>query len=121
MRKLSEIKGDEAVDVLAALMSPVTAIFSDKEVSNKWKKKGSKMVEVASFVFKQHKDAVIDMLVILDGRTRKEYLAESSVASIIHDVMVLFDDPDMQQLFTGAGQEKRPSGSATENTKGSEK
>lgn len=123
MRRLSEIKGEEAIDVMAALMSPASIILSDESVKERMKRKNSTMAEVAAYVVKSHKDSVIDMLTILSGKTRNEYVENMSVLSLVQDVIYMFNEPELQELFTGQEQKEDGghSGPATATTKGKTK
>ena len=73
MRKLSEIKGEEALDVLADMLVPITAIANDEEVREGF---NTNVATCASVALKKHKDDVIDMLAALDGRSREEMLED---------------------------------------------
>ena len=117
MRRLSEIKGEDAVDVLADLMSPVTAITSDEKIRKTWESKKKTMADFVTAIFKSHKDALVQVLCILDGSTRDEYLKNATVISIVQDAMYVMNDPVMKELFTGQSQKsvEENSGSATES------
>lgn len=123
MRRLSEIKGEEAIDVMAALMSPASIILSDKSVKERMQAKGSTMAEVAAYVIKSHRDSVIDMLTIMSGETRNEYVESMSALSLLQDVIYMFNEPELQELFTGQAQSAgvERSGPATATTKGKTK
>lgn len=118
MRKLSQIKGEDAVDVMAALLSPASTITSDEKVKDMMRREKTTMAEVAAYVAKKHRDAIIDILHIIDGTTRKEYLAKTTALSLLQDIMYVFDEPELQSLFTGQSQNEADdnSGSVTENT-----
>ena len=123
MRRLSEIQGEEAIDVMAALMSPASIILSDESVKERMQRKNSTMAEVAAYIAKNHKDSVIDMLTILSGKTRNEYVENMSVLSLVQDVIYMFNEPELQELFTGQAQSEGGghSGPATATTKGATK
>ena len=47
MRKLSEIKGEEALDVLAEIIEPITIIANDEEVKAGFETNVAKCVSIA--------------------------------------------------------------------------
>lgn len=123
MRKLSEIEGEKAVDVLAAAMSPASAIFSDPEVKKQFQAEGHTLAENAAYVLKTHKKDVVKILAIIDGKSSKEYLSSVNVITLMHDAVELFTDPELVSLFSQQGQDdtETHSGSATETTEDDEK
>ena len=117
MRRLSEIKGEEAIDVLAEIMTPVSSICGDEKVKKTWESRDKNLMAFVQIMFKNHKDALVDVLCILDGSTRKEYLKSATVISIVEDAFYVMNDPVMKELFIGQGQmlDDADSGSAMES------
>ena len=70
--KLSEYKGEKALDLLADLFEPATAIMADKEIMNAVRANLPK-IKIVKTVIKNHKREVIEILAILDGEDPKEY------------------------------------------------
>ncbi|MBQ3330804.1 MAG: hypothetical protein IJG87_06460 [Ruminococcus sp.] len=112
--KLSDYKDEAALDLLADLIEPATEILADAEV-RKAAEDGSRLRAVA-LAIKNHKRAVMSVLATFDGVPATEY--HCNVLTLPAKLIELFDDPDIAQLFTFAGQteEQTPSGSPTENT-----
>ena len=96
MRKLSEIKGEEALDVLADMLVPITAIANDEEV-----RKGfdTNIATCASIALKKHKDDVIDMLTALDGRSKEEMLNDIDLLTLPSVLIEVLSEPAVQNLF----------------------
>lgn len=118
--KLSEYKGEQALDMLADLLEPATAIMADKEIARlvKAKMPPIKSVKVA---IKNHKQEVIEILAILDGADPKEYAEKVNLFTLPAKLLEIFNDPDLMSLFTLQGQKTETlSGSATESTEASE-
>ena len=113
MRKLSEIKNGDALDVLADIMDPVVRICQDTKIKElAWKKDKIGAVQVA---IKNHKKDVLHILAILDGEDPDVY--EVNIVQIPIKVFDLLNDPDMAAFFESQGlmTSGKSSGSATEN------
>ena len=91
MRKLSEIKGEEALDVLAEILVPIVEIANDEEVREGMEKNVAKCVSIA---LKKHKAEVMDILRAIDG---KEPDVDLLTLPVI--LMEIFSEPAVQSLF----------------------
>ena len=96
MRKLSEIKGEEALDVLADMLVPITAIANDEEVREGF---NTNVATCASVALKKHKDDVIDMLTALDGRSKEEMLEDMNLLTLPAVLVEILNEPAVQSLF----------------------
>lgn len=114
MRSLAEIKGDDALELIADLLEPATEIMSDEKVKNAFYSKNS--AAAIKVAIKEHKDAVIVILAALNECDAKDY--KPSVAQIIKDALQIVNDKALLDLFTLPNQtlEEDTSGSASENT-----
>lgn len=117
MRRLDEIKGEEAIDVTADLFADITKVFANEKVQE-MRAKGKGMADILAFVLKKRKSDVVHMLATLDGCTTKEYLEKTSIRTLLQDANDLMGDPLVGELFTLQGQNKSSanSGSVTDNT-----
>ena len=115
MKRLSEYKGDEAIDLLADLMDPVVEIISDAEVAKMLQTK--RIAAAVKPILKSHKEAVICILALLNGKSAEEYKNEVNVFTIPKAILEILNDPDLMSLFTSAEQTEgvTSSGSASEN------
>lgn len=98
MRKLSEIKGEEALDVLAEIIEPAAEIFTDEAVK-KALTEGKNKLEAVKVVLKNHKKAVIAVLAAIDGKTVEQMSEEITPASLPKMLMEQINDPELQKLF----------------------
>lgn len=119
MRRLSEIKGDEAFDVLADLLDPVTEIAADEEIRALIV--SGKRLKTVSAILKNHKRQIVEVLAILEGVDPEIY--KPSLAEIPIKLIYLVNDPVFAPFFTSQGQnlEETFFGSAMENTEATEK
>lgn len=96
MRKLSEIKGEEAIDVLAEIIVPITAIVNDDEVQAGFKENVAKCVSIA---LKKHKSEVIEILASINGKSVEETLEEIDILSLPSYIIDALNEPAIQSLF----------------------
>ena len=117
MKKLSEIKNEEALDVLADLLNPIAELSKDEGLKKVYsdKKNGGKSPAVR-YAIKNHKKAVLEILAILDGENPETY--EVNMIQIPIKVMELLNDEDMVNFFQSQGLtiSDESSGSAMEST-----
>lgn len=100
MRKLSEIKNEDALDVLADILDPVTELFTDRVFEKKFKEN---IKEAIKYVIKAHKKAIIELLAGLEGVPVKDY--EVNLIQIPVRLLELFNDEDMLSFFHSQGLE----------------
>ena len=113
--KLSEYKGEAALDILADLIEPAGEIMSDKEIGEVFKQNRFKAIGLA---IKNHKKAVMQIMAALDGVPVAEY--KCNVFSLPVKILELLNDPELIQLFTYQGQtgDAKSSGSASVSIEG---
>ena len=111
--KLSEYQGEEALDLLADMIEPISEIMTDKEIGEIWKTNRFKAIKLA---IKNHKKAVIEVMALLDGAPAEEY--KCNLFTLPFKILELLNDPALVQLFTYQGQtgDAKSSGSVTVNT-----
>lgn len=114
MRSLTEIKGDNALDLIADLLEPATEIMSDKSVKTAYET--GNMASAVKVAIKGHKDAVKLILALLNEQDVDTY--EPSVAEIVKGTLQILSDKALQDLFTLPNQNpvEDTSGSASEST-----
>ena len=113
MRKLSEYRDDEAVELLADILEPVCVICADKEVQDSMSK--SKM-EIIHACMKRHPKEVRQIMATLDGVPFEDY--HIGVFDIPLKMLYILNDEDLVSFFQSQGQMASVNafGSATENT-----
>ncbi len=111
--KLSDIKGEEAFDVLEALIDPASRIMADQEVTKTFNS-GAPKLELAKLLLREHKKEIIEILAILDRVPVEEY--EVNLLTLPKKLLEILNDPMMAEVFPSPEQTKTSSTSATENT-----
>lgn len=122
--KLSDFKGEEALDVLADIIEPLTMVLADVEIQELAKSKPAP-VKYVKPMLKNHKGEIIEVLARLNNKPVEEYKKEVTLITLPKELLDLINDPEVQSLFHSQGQTVltplASSGSATENTEASEK
>lgn len=97
--KLSEIKGEQALDVLADIIEPITTICADEEISSMIKS-GLPMIKTIKPIIKNHKKEIIEILAVIDGVEPEDY--EVNVLTLPVKLLELFNDPVFKEVFQSA-------------------
>lgn len=124
MRKLSEIRGEDAIEVLAQIVEPAAEIMSDKEIVSA--ARGEKRIRLVSLMLKTHKTEVLQIMAALDGVdyedevAYKQYVDSQNLLSLPKALLDIVNDKDLMDLFTSQGQDETSSGSAMESTEAAE-
>ena len=113
MRKLSEFRDEEALELLADLLQPLSQIASDSSFRTAWKS-GAKVYDVAKLLIKGHKSEVMDIMASLEGVPREEF--HCNVLTLPMMLVSILNDEDFMAFFASAGQSilTDNSGSVTE-------
>jgi len=109
--KLSEIRGERAIEVIADLIEPIADIASDPKCANLFQgevKKGETVREAGlrnlkakvPYLLRTHKHNVIAILAALND-TPAESL---NLFSITKGIVDMFSDKELIELFTSAAQ-----------------
>ena len=116
--KLSEIKGEKALEVVADLIDPVGRLMQDEKFKE-YIDSDSKL-ELIKYLLKNHKKDVLEILALLNGEDPKTY--EPTLLSLPKMLMDLLSDPDVMSLFGSQDQntELASFGPATENIEAKE-
>lgn len=109
--KLSDIKGDACLDVLADITGPVIVLAQDEDVkalfSGNGCPEGADRYQYATEqvkkglpkLVKAHKAEVIKILAALDGKAPEEYAKELTLAKLMADIVELLTDEDFGSFF----------------------
>ena len=120
MKRLSDFKGEEAIEVLADIMIPLSTIFADPKLKDLGKDKKKTIAEMIQPMIKNHKKELIQILARLNEQDVEEYKANMSLLTLPADILALVNDPEVQSLFPSQRQIAKTSdassGSAMENT-----
>lgn len=96
MRKLAEIKGDDALDVLAEILVPITTITNDDEVKAGFETNVAQSVSIA---LKKHKKEVEDIMSAVGGKPWDELKEEVTLMTLPATMYEILSDPVVQSLF----------------------
>jgi len=94
--KLSEVKNEAALEMLADLLEPVAEILADKEISQAISA-GKKMQAIKSAI-KKHKKAVFTMMAILDGVPVESYTC--NIITLPMKLIEILNDEELAAFFT---------------------
>ena len=118
--RLSDIKGEQALDVLADIIEPVAKILADENLK-KVKEQNVPIIKVVPYLLKNHKRSIIEILAILDGKTYDEYVQEVSIVALPTRIIELLNDPMLVEVFQSQAQTESTSfGPAMVNTEAKE-
>lgn len=95
MLKLSEIKGERALEVIAEIIDPVSDLVKDKgfkAVCDTGDKLG-----VVKYLLKNHGKNVLKILALINDEDPDTY--EPTIIQLPKMVLELFEDPDITELF----------------------
>ena len=117
--RLSDYKGEEALDKLAEIIEPLTAMFADSELQELAKQGGS-TIKYAKPMLKNHKQEVFEILAALENEPVETYKEKVTLLTLPVKFLEFFNDPEVQALFPSQSQSEVTSlpnfGSVTENT-----
>lgn len=99
MSRLTELKNEQAAELLAELVEPAATIFADEEIREALKESKMKGVKCA---MKKHSKELIDLLCAVDGAERGTY--KVNAMQIITKTIALLSDKDLIQAFTSQEQ-----------------
>lgn len=115
MKKLSDYKGDEAIDLWADLLEPMSNILSDDDVRKVIASKASKMM-IAKEILKSHKKEAVEIMLRIDPAPIDGLNIILRLISILSDIG---HNDEIKSFFGYAEQEKeekKPSISVMEST-----
>ena len=125
--KLSEIKGERAVEVIADLIEPIANIATDKECADLFSVKPVKgedknvtarkhLVKKVPLLLKTHKRDVIKIIATLDGKS----VDDMNLFSITAALIGLVQDEALIELFTSAARSVEETPPTDTSAKGQE-
>ena len=104
--KLSDIKGERTLDVIADLIGPVCNIAMDDEAASLFKprkpKKGQtptqafieRVREGAPKLLRDHRDDLVAILATIKGAEPAEYAGSMTLSGVVADVIELLSDEE---------------------------
>ena len=125
--RLSDIKGERTLDVIADIIDPIANIAEDSAAAALFRReklpegetpKGFMLQRVRKHLpqlLKGHKGDIIAILAAIEGVSAAEYSEKLDLVKLTKDFTELLTDEAFTQLFISA-QSGMPSGSAPEST-----
>ena len=109
--RLSDFEDEKAIEVIADLIGPISTIAREIQ---KNKKDDMTVAQLVGFALKKCKKEAIQMFAILNDIPVEEYHCNG--ATILADMINMFSDPSLMQLFGLQSKMPTSSGSASVNT-----
>lgn len=113
--KLSEIRGEEAIELLGDMLEPATEIMADSKVANAVESGKPKLL-IAKIILKEHPKAILEILALINREDPTTF--NPSIFILPKMVLDLLNDEEVINLFHSQSQlkEGESSASASENT-----
>ena len=118
MKKLSDYKDEEAIDLWADLFDPFSIILSDKKIAEMLRARKAPIF-IASDIVKRHKAEAKEIILRIDDTPINGLNLMVRLMELLTEIS---KDPTMQSFFglsAEAQKEEKLSGSALENTEAS--
>lgn len=115
MKKISDYEGNEAIELWADLLDPVSRIIADKNILE-LKNSGMPVVAMIKEVLKTHAEDAIEILERIDPTPINGVTIVTRMVSVVNEFIT---NEDLKDFFGLAEQEKKeelPTGPATEST-----
>lgn len=127
--KLSDIKGDRVLDVIADIVDPIANMVQDKDVAAMFECKAvpdgmeardffaKRMCKGLPVLLKSHKADIIAIMAAIEGVTPEQYAASLDFPKLFTDVMELVTDDALLDFLSSpeTGKDATASGSASAN------
>lgn len=127
--KLSDIKGDRVLDVIADIIDPIAKMVQDKDVAAMFKREAvpegmdahdffaKRMCKGLPVLLKSHKADIIAVMAAIEGVTPEQYAESLDFPKLFTDVMELVTDDAFLNFLsspeTGKGADAPGSASAS--------
>ena len=129
--RLSDIKGDRTLEVIAEIIDPIANIAEDEEASAMFEREKlpdgmtakkflmKRVRKSLPVLLKSHKADIIAILSAIEGVSTEEYAGALNLVKLVKDCTDLLTDEVFMQLFISA-QSENNSGSAQESIEATE-
>lgn len=116
--KLSDIKGDRVLDVIADIIDPIANMVQDKDVAAMFERKAvpdgmdardffaKRMRKGMPVLLKSHKADIIAIMAAIDGVTPEQYAESLDFPKLFTDVMELVTDNAFLDFLSSPETEK---------------
>jgi hypothetical protein len=119
MKKLSDYKDEQAIELWADLLDPLVEIFKDQRIIDAFRS-GKPTIVLAQEMIKSHANEVSKMLLIVDPTPLNGLNILIRLVGVLNELM---EDPTLSDFFglsAVAKKQETSFGSATENTEDSQ-
>lgn len=110
--KITEYENEQALELIADLLEPMTVILGDKEMPRLFASESK--IALVKYVIKNYKSEIIDILAIIDGVPREEY--KCNVFTLPKKILELLEDSETINFFTQSALTNQPFGGAMGTT-----
>lgn len=128
--KLSDIKGDRVLDVIADIIDPIANMVQDKDVAAMFERKAvpegmdardffaKRMRKGMPVLLKGHKADIIAIMAAIEGVAPEQYAASLDLPKLFTDVMELVTDDAFLDFLSSSktGKDADAPGSASESS-----
>ena len=117
MKKLSDYKGNEAIELWADLLDPLSNIFTDKAIADTVHA-GKSKIEIAKMIIKNHSQDAVNILTRIDDEPINGL---NIIVRLVELITEIGQDETIRRFFGFAAEQTSEfSGSATVNTEATE-
>lgn len=102
--KLSDYKGEAALDKLAEIIEPLTTMLADPELQEIAKQKNVATIKYAKPMLKNHKAEIIEILAALDNEPVETYRDKVTLFTLPAKLLEFLNDSEVQALFHSQAQ-----------------
>lgn len=127
--KLSDIKGDRVLDVIADIINPIANMVQDKDVAAMFEREAvpdgmeardffaKRMCKGLPVLLKSHKADIVAIMAAIEGVTPEQYAASLDFPKLFTDVMELVTDDAFLNFLSSSetGKDAGAPGSASAN------
>ncbi len=106
MKRLSDYKGEAAIDLMADIMEPLAVILADKEIRalyNATDENGNRIrvapIKYVKPMLKNNKEAIIEILARIEDVPVDEYREQINVVTLPMQILDLISNAEVQKLF----------------------
>lgn len=123
MRKLQDVKGEEALDVLADVLDYAVQLVKNDKIREAIENKGIRHIETVKTLIKEGKREIISIMAVIDGKSYDEFVESLDLLTLPVMLYETFNDEALQAVFQSQVQTVGVTDStlATENTEENEK
>lgn len=118
MRRLQDVKGEEALDVLADVLDYAVRLVKNDKIREALNTNGFRDIETIKLLIKEGKHEIISIMAIIDGKSYDEFVETLDLLTLPVMLYQTFNDEALQSVFISQAQTTgvTSSGLATETT-----